>query len=282
MSLQLLHHNFIEKLEKIYPPSEAENIWQIALQKALPTTDIKKRIKDDAVAPSEIELLLAIENRLLKHEPIQYIINECWFYDIPFYVDANVLIPRPETEELVDWIIKENNVNKELVILDIGTGSGCIPIILKRKLPLAKLFSCDISKQALTVEKKNASTYNTDINFINLDFLNTDNFSFLPEGDIIVSNPPYVPDSNKASMRKNVLDYEPHKALFVEDNDPIIFYNRIGEFGLQKLKPGGKIYVEGHEDFAGNIVESFQQKGYKTSVKKDLQGKQRMVKAVLI
>jgi len=215
----------------------------------------------------------------LRHEPIQYVINECWFYDIPFYVDNNVLIPRPETEEIVDWVIKENKLKENLAILDVGTGSGCIPIILKRKIPAATVNSCDVSNGALAVARKNAAVHETGIHFFHIDFLNEKNRDLLPEVDVIISNPPYIPECDKNEIRKNVLDHEPHLALFVKNEDPLIFYQAIAKFGLQRLKQKGSIYVEIHESFAEMVIQTFEQMSYSTELRKDIQGKERMVKA---
>lgn len=282
MDLQSLHKDFITSVQNIYEPGEAENIWKLAAEHVLGSkTDLDHytTIKPDEAQAKRFK---NIQARLLQHEPIQYIINECWFYDIPFYVDSNVLIPRPETEELVDWIIRENKTHPQLTILDVGTGSGCIPVILKRKLPQAIVYSCDVSSKALHVARKNAIAHNTDINFLHADFLNEQSRQSLPEADIIVSNPPYIPVADKNAMRKNVLDHEPHIALFVEDNNPLIFYDAIAKSGSYKLKPGGKIYVEIHEGLATGVINLFTEKGYNTELKKDMQGKDRMVKALRI
>jgi release factor glutamine methyltransferase len=220
------------------------------------------------------------KNRLLKHEPVQYILNEAWFYDIPFFVDKNVLIPRPETEELVHWIITDHK-NKDVAfsILDIGTGSGCIPIILKRKLPDAVVYSCDISETALVVAKKNASKFDTKIHFFQLNILNEDESNALPQVDIMISNPPYIPVTESSTIANNVLQYEPGIALFVSDSDPLIFYSAIATLADKILKPSGQIYVETHEALANKVASLFEQHHFHTQIKKDLQGKNRMVKA---
>jgi release factor glutamine methyltransferase len=218
--------------------------------------------------------------RLLHHEPIQYIINESWFYDIPLYVNNDVLIPRPETEELVNWIIKDNEKNENISLLDIGTGSGCIPVILKRKLPHAAIHACDVSPAALEVAKKNAEKYQLSIHFFQTNFLDETQWSQLPETNIIVSNPPYVPHKDKNQMRANVLQYEPHIALFVQDESALIFYHAIALYGKKKLNRGGIIYVEIHESLGQEVVALFQQNGFIAELKKDMQGKDRIVKAV--
>lgn len=279
MSLQKIHEQFVYSLSEIYDECEAENVWVLAFEKILCKKNRQNEYEKVLLNETQVEQFQNINQRLLKHEPIQYIIEECWFYDIPFYVDKNVLIPRPETEELVDWIIKENKPKPNLTILDVGTGSGCIPIILNIKIPPATVYSCDVSHQALQVAKKNAATHKTDINFLLIDFLDKKNWSSLADFDIIVSNPPYVPQRDKNEMRKNVLEYEPHRALFVENNEPLIFYDAIANFGLLKLKHKGLIYVEIHESLSEEVMHLFESKGYKTELRKDMQGKHRMVKA---
>ncbi len=280
MSLQTIHNKFIKSLAGIYDNSEAENIWALASEKIL--SEKFQRHEYAVIIPTELlsTQFDDISQRLLKHEPIQYIIEECWFYDLPFFVDKNVLIPRPETEELVDWVIKENKSAAPL-ILDVGTGSGCIPIILKRKIPAATVYSCDISEEAIQVAKRNADTHQTTIHFLQTDFLHNEKWADFPEVDIIVSNPPYIPEKDKNEMRLNVVNHEPHLALFVKNNRPLIFYEAIANFGLRKLKPGGAIYVEVHESLAANVTNVFQEKSYTTMLKKDMQRKERMIKAVL-
>jgi release factor glutamine methyltransferase len=190
------------------------------------------------------------------------------------------LIPRPETEELVEWVISNCKfpVDK-LSILDVGTGSGCIPITLKRKLRKADVWSCDISDAALQVAKRNADTLGVDVNFLLLDFLNKEKREQLSLFNIIISNPPYVPEKDKQQMQANVLDHEPHLALFVPDNDALVFYKAIAEFGKGHLNPGGLIYAELHEDLGKEVSALFSAAGYNTEMKKDMQGKERMLKA---
>lgn len=219
--------------------------------------------------------------RLLQQEPIQYVLNEAWFCGLKFYVDKNVLIPRPETEELVEWIISNCKFPLDtLSILDIGSGSGCIPIALKRRLRKADVWSCDVSEKALAVAQRNAVTLGTNVTFLHRNFLDNRQWDSLPPVDIIVSNPPYVPEKDKATMQPNVLQYEPHTALFVPDNDALIFYRAIASFGKTKLNSGGSIYMEIHESLGNEVSELFTKEGYTIEIKKDMQGKERMVKAI--
>ncbi len=281
MSLQKLKAGFVENLKNIYPAEEAGNMFNLAIENL---TGINLRNNNTATFSPDgcfMKMWKEMELRLQKAEPIQYILNEAWFYDIPFYVNKSVLIPRPETEELVDWIIKDHQQKQDLSILDIGTGSGCIPVILKRKMPQAEVSSCDISTAALEVAQKNARKHKTEIEFIQSDFLNIENWSSFKKTDVIVSNPPYIPQKEKGFMHDNVLAHEPHLALFVEDNNPLVFYAAIAKAGSILLNEGGLIYVEIFEGLGNETLLLFEKQGYNTLMKKDMQGKSRMIKATL-
>ncbi len=218
-----------------------------------------------------------IISRLKNYEPIQYILRKTEFYGLPFFVNNSVLIPRPETEELVEWIIKENG-ERPIDILDIGTGSGCIAVSLAKNLPSVNVFAWDISAEALMVAKKNAELNEVDVKFENLDILKTVNCS--KKFDIIVSNPPYVTDSEKKEMEKNVLAYEPHLALFVPDDNPLMFYDRISDFALQNLFPGGKVYFEINRAKSDVVAQLLKKKGFaEVEVRKDISGNERMISA---
>lgn len=279
MTFQYERLRFINQLKNIYAASEAENIFYMAIE-YVSKKNFKKDFHEEMnLNETQLEQLHLILKRLSNHEPIQYILNESWFYDIPLYVNNDVLIPRPETEELVNWIIKDHEKKQNFSLLDIGTGSGCIPAILKRKLSYATVHACDISIAALEVAKKNAEKYHLSINFFQTDFLDQTRWLQFPKVDILVSNPPYVPQKDKNQMRANVSQYEPHIALFVQDESPLIFYQAIALCGKKMLNPNGIIYVEIHESLGEEVVNLFQQNGYTTELKKDLQGKDRMVKA---
>lgn len=280
MSLQKLKTGFIENLKGIYPADEAGNLFNLAIENL---TGINLRNNSTATFTPDgcfMKMWEEIEKRLQQSEPIQYILNEAWFYDIPFFVNQSVLIPRPETEELVDWIIKDHRGKQDLSIFDIGTGSGCIPVILKRKMPQSEVSSCDISNEALLVARKNARKHKTEINFIQSDFLNKENWSSFPKSDIIVSNPPYIPQKEKGLMHDNVVAHEPHLALFVEDGNPLIFYAAIAEAGKTLLKNNGMIYVEIFEGLGKETQLLFEGQGFSTVLKKDMQGKDRFIKAL--
>jgi release factor glutamine methyltransferase len=234
-----------------------------------------------------------IKTRLLQGEPVQYVVGFAWFYGLKFKVNNNVLIPRPETEELVEWILetvgsRQSAVgSKQLRVLDIGTGSGCIPVTLKVKNPNLEVAAIDISEGALITASRNAFRHNVDIDFKRIDILNEKEWAQLGEFDIIVSNPPYIPDAEKALMHDNVLNYESHLALFVEDSDPLIFYKNIANFAKKHLAPqppkGGEsscLFFECNEFNAQEVVNLLKIKGF-THIElcKDMSGRDRMIKA---
>jgi len=226
----------------------------------------------------------SIKKKLLNATPPQYIIGKTWFLGREFNVNEQVLIPRPETEELVQWIIddaKQSNLNAP-AILDIGTGSGCIPISLKLAISGANVTACDISAGALLVARSNADLHQVQINIQPLDFLDEPAREQLGNFDIIASNPPYIPFTQKDTLHRNVVDHEPHVALFVPGEEPLLFYVAIAEFGLKHLNKNGSIYCELDADHATEARQLFESKGYvDVEIRKDLSGKTRMIKAVL-
>lgn len=282
MTIQEATYLLLKNLRTIYSEGEAGQVTDWVMESLTGSKKTERMLyKNAAITPEEESQLDQFIERLMQHEPVQYVLNEAWFCGLKFFVDKNVLIPRPETEELVEWVIADCKFPvSNLSILDIGSGSGCIPIALKRKLRKAEVWSCDISEVALQVAKKNAEALGADVNFLLLDFLNEEKRKHLPSFYIIISNPPYVPEKDKEHMQPNVLKYEPHTALFVPDNDALIFYKAIAEFGKDHLNTGGAIYTEIHEDTGGNVSTVFKSKGYSTELKKDMQGKERMLKAV--
>ena len=283
MTVQDASYYVLKQLRSIYEEGEAAQVTDWIMEKITGSKKTERMLyKNSILAHDEEAQLRSYTERLMQHEPVQYVLNESWFCGLKFYVDKNVLIPRPETEELVEWIISNCKFPvDELKILDIGSGSGCIPISLKRRLKKAEVWSCDIDSDALEVAQKNADALGTDVNFIQLDFLDRIGRDQLPSFDIIVSNPPYVPEKDRDTMRSNVLQYEPATALFVPDNDPLIFYKAIAEFGKEHLTPSGSIYCEIHETTGEEIARLFSSYGYTTELKKDMQQKDRMIKAVL-
>lgn len=221
-------------------------------------------------------------DELLAGKPIQYVLNEAWFDDRNFFVDASVLIPRPETEELLDWIKRDYaGLPRPPSILDIGTGSGIMAISLQRHFFDASVQALDISADALAVAQKNANRFEHPITFLEMDFTHSASRNALPNYTLIVSNPPYIAFHEHHSMPELVTGYEPHLALFTPDDDPLLFYRCIAEFGKTHLQPNGKIFVELHEDRSGQTKELFEQLGYRTVLRTDMQGKWRMLRAEL-
>jgi release factor glutamine methyltransferase len=299
MTIQKIYQQLLFQLYEMYDKREAANIADMVIEYI---TGYKKtdRIinKQFLLTEKQIQLLNDYTIQLLQHKPAQYVLNEAWFAGIKFYVDANVLIPRPETEELVELIVKEvsgfqSSISglqitdlsftthySPLTILDIGTGSGCIAVALKKKLSPVEIHALDISKGALNIAKRNAAAQQTQINFHLLNILDKNEWSKLPAFDIIVSNPPYVKQSEANAMHKNVLQHEPHIALFVPDEDVLLFYRTIAAFGLRHLNTHGKLFFEINETLGKEVHDLLVHDGYKNiEVKKDLHGKDRIVKA---
>lgn len=279
MPIKEIFSYIIHSLKGIYEEREAQSIafLLIAFLYQMKRHDIvlNKEIIDNQYNKKKLDALIY---RLQQYEPIQYVLGEAHFYGLNLIVTRAVLIPRPETEELVHLIIQENKHIPSLSILDIGTGSGCIPIALGKYLKNAQLHAVDISPEALLVAQKNAQRNEVPIMFHQLDVLSS-NLNLLPSFDIIVSNPPYVREIEKEKMQANVLDYEPVQALFVPDNHPLLFYERIALLASKKLKRGGKLYFEINENFGTQVADlllSLHFQGIK--VFKDLQGKDRIVK----
>jgi len=280
MTIHEARKEIIKAIRHIYDQDEANNVAELLMENLTKLTRSERIIKgNELLSASQKELLSSSILRLQQHEPIQYVINEAWFAGMRFYVDKNVLIPRPETEELVEWVVKEIKSQKlKVKILDIGTGSGCIAIALKKSLG-AEVWACDIGDEALNVARLNADALHATIDFVPLNFLDPAQRKQLPNVDIIVSNPPYIPLHEKTSMNKNVEEYEPSTALFVPDDEPLIFYKTIAEFGQKKLNKGGRIYAEIHEALGEQTRKLFLSQRYQIHLKKDLQGKDRMIKA---
>lgn len=271
-----------KSIQPYYDAQEAENIARLSLQHflSLPPKDLSAHYLQ-LLSEDQFVKVDNLIRRLKQYEPIQYILEEAWFYNQPFYVNKNVLIPRPETEELVDWIIKDWKGKKEATSFEVGTGSGCISIILKKQLKNVFATACDISQEAISVAKKNAEKLDATVTFTHLDFLNKPEWDQLSQYDIIVSNPPYIPFSDKSEMDTNVLAFEPSIALFAPDKDGLIFYKKIADFGKTHLLKDGAIYCEIHENNGKVVTNIFEMEGFKVVLKKDMQKKARMIKASL-
>jgi release factor glutamine methyltransferase len=272
---------FKNKLKSIYDDREANNITDWIFEHLTGLKKWQRRNNESILSDTQKNQLEKYLEDLLQSKPVQYVLNEAWFYKRKYYVNEDVLIPRPETEELVEWIIQDSTATKKgkLQIIDIGTGSGCIPVTLKLELPNAEIDAIDISEKALLVAKKNANELNAGVNFFQINFLQKAEWLLLSKYDIIVSNPPYIPISEKKMISKNVADFEPKLALFVKNNEPFIFYRQIADFAQLHLNTYGKIYVEVHEANADEVKKIFATAGFTAIIKKDIYGKERMVRA---
>lgn len=284
-----------KELTGLYEEAEAANISSLVLEHLTGLSKAHRfSKKDEPLNVHQLHHLTEVHHRLLQYEPVQYAIEEVWFYGLKLFIDASALIPRPETEELVDWIVTdvkasgldvfsqdvlESDKTTALKILDVGTGSGCIALSLKYAMPKAEVWGCDVSDDALNVARRNGSELNIRVDFVGLNFLDEAQTSQLPTADIIVSNPPYIPLSEKEGLEANVLFYEPHGALFVPDADPLIFYKALLQFAKKRLYEKGTIYAEIHESSFREITHLFESEGYAVEIRKDMQGKDRMVKA---
>ena len=272
------------KLELIYDQDECDNLFYLACY------HIKQWGRSRVLFEKDNELNMDEENAfngilkpLLTNKPIQYIFGETEFYQLKFKVDEDVLIPRPETEELVDWIVKDHMGKRNLKFLDIGTGSGCIAISLAKNMIQAGAFAMDISNQALTVAEINARELNVDLQLLKADILEMTDAVVDEFFNIIVSNPPYILKAEEVQMKQNVIGFEPHIALFVTNNDPLQFYKAIADFALLNLQKDGSLYFETHEDYNDKVKLMLQEKGFINVVsKRDLQNKYRFIKANLL
>ena len=273
--------SFLTKLSSVYDEMEAENFFYLILENKKKLKRIDLALNPDLIfSNDEIENWNFILEQLQKEIPIQYILGTTSFYGLEFLVNENVLIPRPETEELVDWILKEAAQIQYNKILDIGTGSGCIAISLAKNLKNTQVFALDISGKAIETAKKNAKINVVDVFFINCNILETDDLN--QKFDLIVSNPPYVRNLEKAEIKKNVLDNEPHLALFVEDNDALIFYRKIAALAIKNLNLNGKLFFEINQYLASETINLLKDAGFKNiELRKDIYGNDRMIMASL-
>jgi len=290
MNINKFRDYFNKTLKKLYPTSEIDTFLFLLLEEYLNFKRIDVVLKSNFEISSEDLTLLKSSTKLLEQEvPIQYILGKTEFYGFPFILNEHVLIPRPETEELVTSVLNKISKleplhpfekEKKLKILDIGTGSGCIPISLKRSLPFAEITAIDIANEALIIAQKNASLNKVNINFIQQNILKTTGLDDIY--DIIISNPPYVRVSEKIEIKNNVLKNEPHLALFVEDNNPLIFYSKIAELAKSHLTKNGTLFFEINQYLGKETVELIKLKGFnKIQLKKDIFGHDRIIIASL-
>jgi len=267
------------ELQGLYPDTEIRSFSYLMIENLTGFSRSKIVVnKNTLFSDNQRHKIDSFIEKLKKFVPIQYILNETEFFGLMFTVNESVLIPRPETEELVDWVRTENDRSSNLNILDIGTGSGCIAIALKHEFPNAEVDAFDISKNALETARSNAKRNMLEVNFTEVDILKTGEFG--PKWDIIVSNPPYIPELEKKEIHPNVLDYEPHLALFVPDADPLLFYRHIALFAQKQLKPNGKLYFEIHRDAGQACLDLLGNMGFHdVKLRQDISGNDRMVRA---
>lgn len=281
MKIKQYRTQFIKELSPFYDAYEAESFFYLILEDRHKLRQIDLALNNElSFEENDFIMWEELVNHLKNEVPIQYLLGKTNFYGLDFEVNENVLIPRPETEELVEWIINENAIpekSKKIKILDIGTGSGCIAISLAKNLPNAEVFGIDVSKKAIETAKRNAVRNNVDVTFMFLNILETDVFAC--QFDIIVSNPPYVRNLEKQEIKKNVLDYEPHLALFVEDNDALIFYRKIALLSKTGLNKNGKLYFEINQYLGKEMIELLEKMDFKNvELRKDIYENDRMLK----
>ena len=291
MQIKNYRTQFIQALLPIYDSGEAESFFYLILEEKKQLKRIDLALQPDLVfSEEEIVVWNAILEQLKLEIPVQYLLGKTHFYGLEFEVNENVLIPRQETEELVEWIIDcfVPRNDRKLRILDIGTGSGCIAISLAKNIPNAEVFAIDVSEKALATAKKNAEMNQVEVNFIKTDILKTNDLEKLPTSnfqlpakfDIIVSNPPYVRNLEKQEIKKNVLDNEPHLALFVEDDNALIFYRKIAELAQKNLSQNGQLYFEINQYLGKEMIALLEKMNFKNvELRKDIYGNDRMMKS---
>ncbi|MBS1742501.1 MAG: peptide chain release factor N(5)-glutamine methyltransferase [Bacteroidetes bacterium] len=280
MTVKELYRFFLHELSNTSFREDATAISSIIFEEVA-GIDKKHLIQNPgAILPEDVvERIQHCLSELKNNKPVQYITGYCWFYNMKLRVNPNVLIPRPETEELAKAVIEYASKKQRSAILDIGTGSGCIAIAIKKNVPGATVTAIDISKEALETAAANALAENASIQLLQTDILSPISRQQLDVYDVIVSNPPYIPLQESATMDKNVTAYEPHLALFVDNNKPLVFYEAICAFAEEHLKNDGVVFLETHEQLAGSVAKLFSHH-YESHVIKDMFGKERMVMAI--
>ncbi len=268
-----------ENIKPIYGKREAQSIASIVIEDSFQGQ--KPYSNQRILTNTELQQIMDITARLKNQEPVQYITGQADFFGLKFNVNTSTLIPRPETEELVAWILEDYQyAHRDFDVLDIGTGTGCIPIALAKRNARLQCTGVDLSEAALAVAQSNSTRHQVAVSFFQKDILLESAQKTLGQYDVIVSNPPYIPHSDKSMMSHQVLDNEPDLALFVENDDPLVFYRNIAEFGLHHLTKVGKIYFEIHESFAQETIRLLERLSYKNiSLRQDMQGKDRMIRA---
>lgn len=281
MSLKTVRQKFHDRLDPIYGINEVSALFDLCCEQYLSLNKVDQLISIDRILSSaEIDKLDHVIGKLEIHRPIQYEIGHAYFYGLTLIVNESVLIPRQETEELVSWVLEDYPLNTQLSLLDLCTGSGCIALAIKSSRPNFRVIGADISEAALIVANKNASRHALDVSFKNQDVLSLD-FSDHELYDVIVSNPPYVLELEKSLMGNNVLNFEPHIALFVPNDNPLLFYLSIATYASKALKVGGTLYFEINENQGTEMIAMLENIGFDGVVlKKDLNGKDRIIKCL--
>ncbi|MBC9912119.1 peptide chain release factor N(5)-glutamine methyltransferase [Chitinophaga varians] len=282
MTIQTAFTYITGAIGDLYDAREAANIAHIVLEHITGMNKLDRLVhKAKLLTPDQNTRLKSAIEALQRMEPVQYVTGSGWFYGMELTVNHHVLIPRPETEELVAWIIEDLTGHPHPHLLDIGTGSGCIPLALKQNIPAAVVTAIDVSEEALAVARENAAKLRLEVAFSRLSALDEQQMATLPAFDVIVSNPPYITQSEQATMQQQVWGFEPSIALFVPDNDALLFYRHIAHTALQKLNAGGALYFEINESLGQEVVELLQSMGFRDVIlRQDMFGKDRMVKAL--
>lgn len=282
MTIQSAFAGLTSAIGHLYDAREAANIGHLLMEHITGLGKLDRVVhKDSDLTPAQEDLYQQSLSALLAQKPIQHITGKSWFYGLELLVNDQVLIPRPETEELVEWILKDHPSQPAWRLLDVGTGSGCIPIAIKKHWPAADVWAMDVSTTAIALATRNASLQHTPIRFVLQDVLGADAEQVLPSLNIIISNPPYIPEKERSEMQLLVTAFEPSIALFVPDRDPLLFYRRIAQLAKVRLENGGKLYFEIHESFGPEVVSLLEKEGFAdVRLRQDMFGKDRMVRAV--
>ena len=278
MTITAAHDYLTTQLTALYDRAEARAIARLVMEAITGQPASSVNSGSNLLTDTQQSKLETMLIELRQYKPVQYVTGKAWFYNMELMVNNAVLIPRPETEELVQWILEEQPKRSQASMLDIGTGSGCIPIAIKKNWPAADVFGLDVSADALAVAQQNATTQQTPIQWLQASILEPAQWP-AQSFDIIVSNPPYIPQQESEQLDKNVTDWEPHLALFVPDNNPLLFYNAIADFAKTHLQPGGSLYFECHQLYVKQVLKALQEKGFTAEQKTDMFGNERMVKA---
>jgi release factor glutamine methyltransferase len=280
MNISFAEQELVKQLSKVYEHAEAVAITNMVMQELTGQSKSERRMASHLeLTEAQQQQLQQMVAQLEQSCPVQYVIGKAWFYNMELLVNEAVLIPRPETEELVQWVLDEKENIAAPNILDIGTGSGCIAIALKKNWPEAQVSGLDVSEEALAIATKNAALQKADVHFLQADILDESSWP-TQTFDIIISNPPYIPQQESDVLDKNVTDWEPHLALFVPDNDPILFYKKIGAFAKTHLHASGTLFFECHQQYVKQVLTALKEMGFDAQQKADMFGNDRMVKAV--